>query len=121
MKKYDAFLVVSYVSLLGGLCLVPFSLVENSLIQILTLSTNVWLAILYLSFTCSLLGYYIWFYVLQKAGAAASSFLFAEPLVTVVFAVVFINETLSLSVITGAVLIFVGVYLATAKKMLQKT
>ena len=44
MKKYDAFLVVSYVSLLGGLCLVPFSLAENSLIQILRLDTNAWLA-----------------------------------------------------------------------------
>ncbi len=47
MKKYDAFLVVSYVSVLGGLFLVPFSLAENSLIQILTLGTNAWLAILY--------------------------------------------------------------------------
>ena len=121
MKKYDAFLVVSYVSLIGGICLVPFSLAENSFLQILTLGTNEWLAILYLAFTCSLLGYYIWFYVLQKAGSAASSFLFAEPLVTVVFAVMFINETLSLPAIAGAVLIFVGVYLVTAKKPLQKT
>lgn len=115
MKKYDAFLVVAYVSLLGGLCLIPFSLAENSFFQIFTLGTNEWLAILYLSFTCSLLGYYIWFYVLKKAGATASSFLFAEPLVTVVFAVIFINETLYPSVLAGAVLIFIGVLLVTAK------
>ena len=51
----------------------------------------------------------------------AGSFLFAEPLITVVFAVVFINETLSLSVIVGAALIFVGVYLVTAKKIPHKT
>ena len=121
MKKYDAFLVVAYVSLIGGACLVPFSLAENSFFRIFTLGTNEWLAILYLAFTCSLLGYYIWFYVLQKAGAAASTFLFAEPLVTVVFAVMFINETLSLSVIAGAVLIFAGVYLVTVKKPIQKT
>ncbi|MCX6644252.1 MAG: EamA family transporter [Candidatus Bathyarchaeota archaeon] len=115
MKKYDAFLVVAYVSLLGGLCLIPFSLADNSFFQIFTLGTNEWLAILYLSFTCSLLGYYIWFYVLKKAGATASSFLFAEPLVTVVFAVIFINETLYPSVLAGAVLIFIGVLLVTAK------
>jgi drug/metabolite transporter (DMT)-like permease len=120
MKKYDAFLVVSYVSLIGGLCLIPFSVAEGSFLQIFTLNLNEWLAILYLSFTCSLLGYFIWFYVLKKAGAAASTFLFGEPLVTVVFAVIFINETLSLSVIAGAVLIFIGVYLVTAKKLLLK-
>ena len=120
MKKYDAFLVVAYVSLIGGVCLVPFSLAENSFHQILTLSTNAWLAILYLSVTCSLLGYYIWFYVLQKAGSIASSFLFAEPLVTVVFAYFFIKETLTLSVVAGATLIFIGVYLVTTKKPIQK-
>ena len=120
MKKYDSFLVVAYVSLLGGLCLVPISLAEKSFLQILTLGMNDWLAILYLAFTCSLLGYYIWFYVLQKVGSSASTFLFAEPIVTVVFAFIFINETLNLTVLLGAVLIFVGVYLVTVKKHLHK-
>jgi drug/metabolite transporter (DMT)-like permease len=113
--KYDAFLVVAYVSILGGLFLVPFSLVEGSFFQILALDTNAWLAILYLSLTCSLLGYWIWFYVLNKAGSEASSFLFAEPLVTAIFAVVFIGETLSLNVLVGAFLIFLGVYFVTRK------
>lgn len=115
MEKYDAFLVVAYVNVLGGLCLVPFSLAENSLHQILTLGTNEWLAILYLSFTCSLLGYYIWFYVLKKAGAAVSSFLFAEPLVTALFAITFIGEKLNQFILAGAILIFIGVYLVTRK------
>ena len=119
MQKYDAFLVVSYVSLLGGLCLIPFSLSEGSFSQILTLSTMQWLGILYLAFTCSLVGYFIWFYVLKKAGAAASAFLFAEPLVTAVFAVMFVNEVLYPSVIAGAVLIFIGVFLVTIKSRKQ--
>jgi drug/metabolite transporter (DMT)-like permease len=120
MQKYDAFLVVAYVSLLGGVCLIPFSLADNSFFQIFTLTTNQWLGILYLSLTCSLLGYYIWFYVLKNAGATASSFLFAEPLVTVVFAVLFVNETLYPSVLAGAVLIFIGVFLVTTKKSQSK-
>lgn len=115
MKKHDAFVIVAYVNLLGGLFLIPFSLAENSFAQILTLGTNEWLALLYLAFTCSLIGYYIWFYVLKKAGAVASSFLFAEPLVTALFAVAFVGESLSPFVLAGAVLIFVGVYLVTRK------
>jgi drug/metabolite transporter (DMT)-like permease len=113
MQKYDAFLVVAYVSLLGGLCLIPFSLAENSFALLLTMNANEWLGILYLSLTCSLLGYFIWFYVLKKAGAIASTFLFAEPLITAVFAVMFVGEILYPSVIAGAVLIFVGVFLVT--------
>lgn len=115
MKKHDAFVIVAYVNLLGGLFLIPFSLAENSFSQILTLGTNEWLALLYLAFTCSLIGYYIWFYVLKKAGAVASTFLFAEPLVTALFAVAFVGESLSSFVLAGAVLIFVGVYLVTRK------
>jgi drug/metabolite transporter (DMT)-like permease len=116
MQKYDAFLVVSYVSLLGGLCLIPFSLAENSFSQILTLSNIQWIGILYLAFTCSLFGYYIWFYVLKKVGATASTFLFAEPLITAIFAVMFVNEVLYPSVIAGAFLIFIGVLVTTKNR-----
>ncbi len=116
MEKYDPFLAVSYVTILGGLGLVPFSLVENSLIQILKMGLNGWLAILYLSSTCSLLGYYIWFYVLKRVGAAAtSSFLFAEPLVTVLFVVTFVGEEIGFPIISGGLLILMGVYLTTTK------
>jgi len=114
MEKYDPFLVVAYVTMLGGLCLIPFAWAENSLNQIFTISFYGWLAILFLSSTCSLLGYYIWFYVLKQVGAAVtSSFLFAEPLVTVLFAVTLVGEELSLSILAGGLLIFVGVYLVT--------
>ena len=115
MQKYDAFLVVSYVSLLGGLCLLPFSIADKSLLQIVTLNTNQWLGIIYLSFTCSVLGYYIWFYVLKKVGSTASTFLFAEPLITSIFAVTFVNEVLYPSVIAGGILIFIGVFIVTRK------
>ncbi|MGA2680537.1 MAG: DMT family transporter [Candidatus Bathyarchaeia archaeon] len=113
MQKYDAFLVVAYVSLLGGACLMPFSLAEGSFMQLFSMTLNDWLSILYLASTCSLLGYFIWFYVLKKAGATASTFLFAEPLITAVFAVMFINEVLYPSVIAGAILIFIGVFMVT--------
>jgi len=116
MKKYDPFIVVAYVTMLGGLCLIPFSFGENSLHQIFRMSLNGWLAILFLSITCSLLGYYIWFYVLKQVDAAiTSSFLFAEPLVTVIFAITFVGEKLNQFMIAGGLLIFVGVYLVTTK------
>ncbi len=119
MQRYDAFLIVSYVSLLGGLCLIPFSVADKSLLQIVSLSTNQWLGILYLSVTCSVLGYYIWFYVLKKVGSAASTFLFAEPLITSIFAVTFVNEVLYPSVILGGILIFIGVFIVTRRGVIR--
>jgi drug/metabolite transporter (DMT)-like permease len=116
MEKYDAFLVVAYVNMLGGLCLVPFSWAEGSLNMLVTLDLSEWAAILFLSSTCSLLGYYIWFYVLKRVHAAVtSSFLFAEPLITALFAIAFVGETLNPLVVAGGFLIFAGVCLVTRR------
>jgi drug/metabolite transporter (DMT)-like permease len=107
MEKYDPLLVVSYVNVLGGVCLVPFSIAEHSINKVTMMSLNAWLAILYLSVTCSLIGYFIWFYVIKHVGAAVTStFLFGEPIVTVLFATLFVGERVNLFVIGGAALIF---------------
>lgn len=119
LEKYDPFLVVAYVSVLGGLGLIPFSLAENSFTQILTLNLSEWLAVLFLAFACSLFGYFIWFYVVKQVGAAVtSSFLFLEPLVTVILAAAFAGEKLGLFTVVGGLLIFVGVRLIVAKQTL---
>jgi drug/metabolite transporter (DMT)-like permease len=115
MESYSPFLVVAYANALGGLCLIPPYLAENSY-QITKIGFNGWSAILYLAITCSFIGYYIWLYVMKKTGAAiTSSFLFAEPLVTVSFATQFAGERLSSLIIVGGILIFVGVFLVTRK------
>lgn len=111
-EKYDSLLVVAYATILGGLCLIPFSLAENSIQQIISMTLNAWFAILFLSVTCSLFGYYAWIYMLKKAGTTlASSFLFLEPVVTAIFAAAIIGETLTLFSLIGGLLIFVGVLL----------
>lgn len=109
LERYDPLLLTSYTNILGGLMLIPFSLQENSLSLILTMGLNNWLAILFLSVTCSVFGYSVWFYVLRRVGPTVTgTFLFAEPLVTVLFAVTFAGEILTPAIYVGAVLIFLG-------------
>jgi drug/metabolite transporter (DMT)-like permease len=116
IEKYSPFLVVAYVNMLGGVMLVPLSLLEGSFAEAFTIGIAGWLAILYLAVTCSLIGYYIWLRSIKTVGAAiTSSFLFAEPLVTVTFAVTLVQEQLTLPIIAGAFLILSGVYLITRK------
>ncbi len=116
IEQHDAFLVATYVTVLGGLFLVPFSWAEGSLHQIWAVSLNGWLDVLFLSVTCSLIGYYIWFYALKQLGAAVtSSFLFAEPFITMLLAGILTGEILSIFIVAGGFLILAGVYLVTAK------
>jgi drug/metabolite transporter (DMT)-like permease len=117
MEKYDPFLIVAYVNILGGLCLAPFSLAENSFHEAFAMNISEWSAILYLAFTCSLLGYFIWFRVMNQVKASVtSSFMFAEPLITVLFAIfVGQGQEITLFTVAGGLLIFVGVYLVTRR------
>jgi drug/metabolite transporter (DMT)-like permease len=116
IDRYSPFLIAVYVNVLGGLCLVPFSLAEHSFHQIFTMSLNSWLAILFLAVACSLLGYFIWLYVMKQAGPTiTSSFLFAEPVITTIFAVTFVGDRLGTFIPAGAFLIFIGVCLVTRK------
>jgi drug/metabolite transporter (DMT)-like permease len=116
MRTYDPFFTVAYVNILGGLFLIPFSLYENSLGDVLSLNLFAWAGILYLAVTCSFVGYTIWFYVTNRVKAAiTSSFLFIEPLVTVSFAMAFLGENITPLILTGGVLIFIGVLYVTRK------
>jgi drug/metabolite transporter (DMT)-like permease len=118
IEKYDPILALTYITVLGGVFLLPFSLAENSILLALSMNTSSWIAIAYLSITCSLLGYYIWFYSVKKVGATVtSSILFGEPLVTVLLAAAFVGEKITLPIAVGGILIFTGVYLATKKQM----
>jgi drug/metabolite transporter (DMT)-like permease len=116
IEKYDPILVLTYITVLGGVFLLPLSLAENSILLALSMSASSWLAIAYLSVTCTLLGYYIWFYSVEKVGATVtSSILFGEPLVTVLLAAAFVGEKITAPIAVGGVLIFLGVYLVTKK------
>lgn len=58
-----------------------------------------------------------WFYMIKHVGApVASSFLFAEPLIKALFVIIFVGEELSLFVVAGGFLIFIGVYLVTKRR-----
>lgn len=117
MENYDPLVVVALTTLLGGLLLVPFSVAENSLEKIFALSIGSWLAILYLSIACSLIGYYIWFHVISQVKAAiTSSFLFAEPLVTGLLAIALVEEKVTIPIGLGGLLVFLGVYIVTKNK-----
>jgi drug/metabolite transporter (DMT)-like permease len=116
IEKYDPILALTYITVLGGLFFIPFSLAENSILLALSMSVSSWIAIVYLSVTCSLLGYYIWFYSVERVGATVtSSILFGEPLVTVILAAAFVGEQITPPITVGGILIFVGVYLVTRK------
>ena len=116
IETHDPFQVVAYVHVLGGLFLIPFFLYEGSLHLILEMTLRGWIAILFLSIACSVIGYLIWFYAIRELGASVtSSFLFAEPVVTVALGTMFLGESLGIITVLGTALVFLGVYLVVKR------
>lgn len=110
LKKYDAFTVITYSFILGIVFYLPFIFNEitNSVINI---SSDSWIAILYLSFVCAVFGYLGWYYAIERIEASkAAVFLTFIPLFAIILSS-FYGESLTLFFIVGAFLIMFGVYL----------
>lgn len=87
---------------------IPWNAFSNSIVI---------LNFLLLTLFSSLFGYVIWNIVLKKLGTIlASNYIFFIPLVTMITAVIALNETITLYAIIGAAAIIIGLFLAEYKK-----
>jgi drug/metabolite transporter (DMT)-like permease len=84
--------------------------------EIPQLSTRGWGNILVLGIFGSGLAYIAWFDALREIPASRlSAFIYIEPLVTVVVAAIWINETITAASLIGGAIIILGVYLVNRR------
>jgi len=104
-------LIISSVLMLPALLIVPAD-PYAMLVGIATNPEALW-PILFLSFGGTALGYALWFRALETGGVARiAPIQFAQPLVSLIVAVVALSESLSLDVIIATGLILAGVAIA---------
>ena len=81
------------------------------------LQPHVLSALLYMGVGASLIGYWGWNHGVKIVGASqAGVFLYLTPVFSALFATLFLNEQLHLFHLTGALIIFSGMYLTLKKK-----
>jgi drug/metabolite transporter (DMT)-like permease len=75
------------------------------------------LAILYLAVLPSVLCHLVWFSVIRRNGASLGAMsLFVQPVVGALLGILLLREPVTVGLVTGAVLIFVALYLTTLPK-----
>jgi len=111
VARYPPLMVVGGAMMVAIIPLLFF--VRSSLIAKLpTLPPSVWLSIAFLSLACTVFGFVIWFWALQRMEASrAASFVYLEPLFGVSFSKLLLNEPITPTLLIGAVLLIGGVYL----------
>lgn len=73
----------------------------------------VWLNYLFLTIGCSTLGFLLWGVAVKKIGAVkANNYLYFQPMITLIFAILFLGQAITIFGIIGFVLIIVGLILS---------
>ena len=107
---------VTYSAIIGTLLLLPFAYQQNAFSTLLKAKPTVFIALGYLAFFGTVLGF-VWFYqgVKEIGPSRAGVFINLVPVSAVLFGVVLLGETPSLSLLAGGLLVLAGVVLTNRK------
>jgi drug/metabolite transporter (DMT)-like permease len=119
LKIYPAALMMFYVMAFGWFFSTGLFLAGRGWETIPHLAIDGWLAIAFLGIFCSGLAYIFWYDALKALPVAqVGTFLYIEPVVTVIVAAIILYERISLATLLGGFLILLGVWLVNRTKSL---
>jgi drug/metabolite transporter (DMT)-like permease len=112
LSRYPPSFMMAVTMGLGWLMLVPLFVAAAGWRELPGLSLRGWAGLVFLGLFCSGLAYVFWYDALEVAGAGqVASFLYLEPLVTLIVAVLLLEETPRIGTLVGGGLILTGVWL----------
>src|SRR5581483_9243563 len=113
-QKYPPAVVAFYSFLIGSLCFLPFSyseIIRYGLVEQLT--NRAIFGILFGAFFSSLAAYFFFYWGLKRISASeAGLFTYIDPITAIIIAIPLLGEKPTLLYMVGAVLVFVGIYIA---------
>ncbi len=112
MKELSPMVAVTWSTLVGTLLLLIPAFSEGLFKNIFSFSVLDWAALFYLGFFGTVVGF-VWYYeAIRNIGATrAGLFINFVPISAIILAFFFLNEPVTLSLLTGALLVSSGVYL----------
>lgn len=115
MNRFHPVPLTFFITLTGTLMLIPFSLVEGWGKPVPAISSNGWMAVLYLGIMSSAISYILYNQSLQTLTAAqAGNFLNLDPVIGSAIALIFLKESFSTLQFAGGGLVLLGVWLSSA-------
>lgn len=119
--KYHTITILKWAFLVGVIINLPFTIKDFMEVEWTSLPINAVLAMLFVVVCITFLTYLLNVYALNELKASSlSAFIYLQPFVATVFAVLMGSDSLSYIKVIAAVLIFFGVYLVTKKPTLNQ-
>ena len=117
MQKYQTVTVMKWIFLFGLIYITPFGIYDLPHVKWSELSLNIYLAIGFVVVATTFLAYLLNTYALKALSpSVVSMYIYTQPFLATIFAVILGKDTLTPIKIVSAVFIGVGVYLVSYKK-----
>ena len=109
---------IAWVFMFAALVCVPLGAYSLSGIEVSTVSPQIWAEIFYIALISTTLPYLLNAWALMRVNpSVVAVYVYLQPLIGFLLAVIFLSEPVDFKVIIAAVLIFTGVYLTSRNKI----
>ena len=120
MGKYDSLTIMKWIFFFGFIMITPFSFSITASSSFAKLPFYIWMSILFVVFINTSLAYYLINYSLKTVSPNINGiYIYLQPLVASLVAIIFRNDTFTVIDLTAAVLIMAGVYLVSRQRKLR--
>jgi drug/metabolite transporter (DMT)-like permease len=122
MEKYNSFTVMKWTFLFGFIFIIPFSTRAFTNVNWDAFSGYTWSALVYVIVATTFLAYLLIAYSMKFVNSSVASFyIYLQPVVASILAMVMYDEKLTAMKIASTLMIFTGVYLVSKKFPVKKS
>jgi drug/metabolite transporter (DMT)-like permease len=116
ITRNGAFRSMMWVFVFAAIVCVPLGLVSLSSVDVGNVSGAIWLLVLYIAAGATAAPYLLNAWALARVSpSTVAVFVYLQPLIGFILAVIFLNETIDFRFIIAALLVFAGVFLTTRR------
>ena len=117
MERYESITVMKWVFFFGLIIIFPFTFQSFTSTSFTTIPPTIWLSISFVVFGATILAYYLNNFSLKSVSPSVNGiYIYLQPLIASVVAILFGKDQLTIVKTIAAVLIMAGVYLVTRRQ-----
>ncbi|MBX3245142.1 MAG: EamA family transporter, partial [Acidobacteria bacterium] len=116
ITRNGPFRSMMWVFIFGSLICVPVGIFSLSSVDVTAISWYIWAVVIYIAIGATAAPYLLNAFALQKVKASTLAvYIYFQPLIGFLLAVIFLDEQIDKAFVMAAVMVFLGVFLATKR------
>ena len=118
MVKYNPFVLMRYIFLIGFIAVFPFTITQTMEIDFSAFDSRTWLSILYIIIGTTFMAYFfITFSLKRLSSSVVAYYTYLQPVLVALIGIVLFSELISWVKIVSALFVFAGIYFVTKKSI----